>query len=166
MEKWKSLGTNGKYLISNKGRVMSVFKYSSKRIDRKQGNRIMIRKPQRDKDGYVFYCLDINNTGKVTLRIHKEVFRYFVSNNFTGKDQICHSDGNKENNYSYNLYKGNQKTNTLDKYKHGITKLTATMVCEIRGLSGTMYQKDIAKIYGVQQSYISRILSYNRGIYI
>jgi hypothetical protein len=166
MEVWKEFGTNGKYLISNYGRVKSIFKYSAFREDRKSGIREIIRKPMKDKDGYMFYCLDINGKGKKTLRIHKEVFRYFVSDNFSNKDQICHLNGDRTNNYVYNLYKGNQRTNTLDKYKHGTTKISINQVLEIRKIGKSKSQYDIALMFGIKQPYVSRILSNKRCIYI
>ena len=166
-EIWKEMtASNGRYFISNYGRVKSIHEYSEKSNPRKYGIREIVRKPMKDKDGYYFYCLDINGKGKKTLRAHKEVFRYFVSDDFSSKDQICHSDGNKNNNYFTNLYKGSQKTNTLDKYRYGTTKITIEQVREIRKLYGTKNQYELAKIYGVQQPYISRILSGSRCIYI
>jgi hypothetical protein len=166
MEIWKELGINGKYLISNYGRVKSIHSYSEKSNPRKYGIREMIRKPQKDKDGYVFYCLDIGSGKKKTIRIHKEVFRYFISSDFTSIDQICHSDGDINNNKWSNLYKGNQRTNTLDKYRHGHTKLTIQQVIEIRNIGNTMFQKDIASKFNIGQNYVSRILSNKRCIYI
>ncbi|WP_294892567.1 NUMOD4 domain-containing protein [Sulfuricurvum sp. MLSB] len=156
-EVWVEFGSNGKYLISNHGRVMSNFKYSGIRKDRKAGYRTIIRKPQIDRDGYLFYCLNIDGVKRKTMRIHKEVFRYFVDNTFTGKDQICHYDGDKNNNSVSNLYKGDVITNTIDKMRHGTIKLTPCDILRIREFQGYISQREIGELYGISQSNVSQI---------
>jgi hypothetical protein len=160
MEEWKEMiGYNGRYFISNRGQIKAIFQYSGKRKDRQQGTRETLMTPQKDKNGYLTCNLSTGNGIFKTKRIHKEVFRNFISTDFSSKDQICHKDGKINNNWSTNLYKGNQITNTLDKYRHGTTKITIEQVKEIRELGKTMLQADLAKRYGVKQPYISRILS-------
>ena len=44
----------------------------------------------------------------------------------------------------------------------GSAKLSQTQIDEIRELNGLMYQKDIAEMYGVSQSYVSHVLLFRK----
>ena len=81
---------------------------------------------------------------------------------------MCHNDNNKDNNKLDNLRYDSLRENSIDMYRHGykvtIGKLTVEDVVEIRRLyaTGKYLQKDIANIYNVSQSNISRAIKSER----
>lgn len=92
-EEWKPIAeTEGKYLISNYGRLKSYCRYSA-----------IIVKPYLNQYGY--YRADIRISGKrVTALIHRLVANAFVINdNPKENDTVDHIDGNKHNNKASNL---------------------------------------------------------------
>lgn len=90
MERWKEVpNTNGKILISDKGRVRSLL-----RDDR-------ILKTQKDRKGYPRVRITINRK-KRAYRVHRLVASAFIPNP-ENKPQVNHIDGNKNNNCVGNL---------------------------------------------------------------
>lgn len=81
-------GFEGKYLVSNDGRVYST---KTKKL----------LKPMKNEKGYLCVELRRNHTRKV-MRIHRLVAGAFIpnSNNF---NEVNHKDGDKENNSVANL---------------------------------------------------------------
>lgn len=93
LEEWKPIAeTEGKYLISNYGRLKSYCRYSA-----------IIVNPYSNQYGY--YRADIRKSGKrVTALIHRLVANAFVVNdNPKENDTVDHIDGNKHNNKASNL---------------------------------------------------------------
>lgn len=89
-EEWKEIsGTNGKYYISNYGRVKSYCGYTA---------RLMI--PQERKNGYL--SVQINGKHK---KIHRLVATAFCENKYNEQEkiEIHHLDTNKKNNNYKNL---------------------------------------------------------------
>ena len=94
-EQWKDIeGLEGKYQISNKGRVKSmrrpVREGSKKYIEEK------IRKVAKDRGGYLFLKFMINGKFKTCL-IHRLVANAFIPNP-DNLPEVNHKDENKENN--------------------------------------------------------------------
>lgn len=105
-EVWKEIeGTNGRYFISNCGRLKSYCKYSAR-----------IVKPYRNQYGYA--RADIWKNGKrETVLIHRLVAKAFVENDSPKeKDTVDHIDGNKNNNTSSNLRWLSRSANTKAYY--------------------------------------------------
>ena len=93
LEEWKPIAeTDGKYLISNYGRLKSYCRY-----------RAIIVKPYSNQYGY--YRADIRRNGKrITALIHRLVANAFVINdNPKDNDTVDHIDGDKHNNRASNL---------------------------------------------------------------
>lgn len=93
LEEWKPIAeTEGKYLISNYGRLKSYCRYSA-----------IIVKSYSNQYGY--YRADIRKSSKrVTALIHRLVANAFVINdNPKENDTVDHIDGNKHNNKASNL---------------------------------------------------------------
>ena len=93
LEEWKPIAeTDGKYLISNYGRLKSYCRY-----------RAIIVKPYSNQYGY--YRADIRRNGnRVTALIHRLVANAFVINdNPKDNDTVDHIDGDKHNNRASNL---------------------------------------------------------------
>jgi len=87
-EKWSSvIGYEGFYSVSNTGRIKNKHE--------------RILKPIKSKRGYLHIGLHKKNHF-VFRRIHRLVAEAFIPN-YENKPQINHLDGNKENNYTYNL---------------------------------------------------------------
>jgi hypothetical protein len=119
-----------------------------------------------------------NLSGYMTVKImgkavtvHRLVTRAFLGKRPTGLE-VCHNDGNKQNNHISNLRYDTKASNELDKVRHGrstrgeannTTKLTSEQVFEIRrairlmGLGSEISQADIARYYGVSPSTIHLI---------
>ena len=88
-EKWKPIdNTNGKYYISNCGRVKSLCGYTAKLL-----------KPYEKENGYLL--VKINNKN---IPIHKLVAFAFCENKYKNiKVEIHHKDLNRQNNNADNL---------------------------------------------------------------
>jgi hypothetical protein len=99
-------GYEGKYQISNYGRVWSV-------------KRQIYLKPKTTRDGYYAVCLVAKNGKLKHERIHRLVALMFCPKE---KDKIVvnHLDGNKKNNYYKNLEWCTVKENTIHAYKNDL----------------------------------------------
>lgn len=151
-EIWKPInGMNGRYHVSNLGRVKST-------------NRPPL-KPLIDKDGYLFVSITIVNRENRSVKIHRLVCEHFVSDVFPSGYHICHRDGTRDNNRWDNLYVGTHVTNVLDRYAQKRTKLTPEQIRDIRKNNGET-QQSLADRYGVKQGTISRIKSRKRAAFI
>lgn len=90
-EVWKPIeGTDGKYEVSNLGRVMSKMQ---------RNPRIMPQTIQRS--GYHYVMLHVNNK-PTCRRVHRLVAQAFLPNPDNMKE-VNHKDGNKDNNRADNL---------------------------------------------------------------
>ena len=160
-EIWKPLKEyEGLYEVSNMGRVKSLIK---------QGNRAeRIRKTGFDiRTGYITVQLTKHNT-PLTKRVHRCIAETFIPNP-KAKPIVNHIDGNKKNNRADNLEWVTYSENTLHSFRKGlqkkifgdknyITKIKTVDVLKIRELINSgKTNKEIAKIYGVNPSQISRI---------
>lgn len=154
---------NGKYMISNKGRLKSIRKKSRKHV------KDFITKGCHDTKGYFSLCLRDHGLC-VRIRAHVLVGEAFLIKPKT-ESRLCinHIDGNKLNNNVENLewvtYKQNSehaiKTGLMDtkgeKNKKSILK--ESDILEIRKLYHTNSRKKIAKMYNVNDRYISSIVT-------
>ena len=88
-EQWKEInGTQGKYFVSNRGRIKSYIKYNA-----------IILKPYIKDNGYG--VIKINNKN---IYIHFLVAKYFCQNNYKGqKIHIHHKNKNRTDNNAENL---------------------------------------------------------------
>lgn len=95
-EVWKDIeGYNGKYQISNLGKIRSLYTISSKG---KRYYRVKELKLGKTKKGYLQTRLCKNGSMKNGgVRVHRLVAIYFLPN-FNSLSQVNHKDGNKENN--------------------------------------------------------------------
>ena len=159
-EEWKDIaGYDGKYQISNFGRVKSFCKRG-----------ISICKPFFNK-GYLRTTLFKDNKAKKIL-IHRLVAEIFIPNTDT-KPQVNHIDGCKLNNHVSNLEWVTRQENAQHSVKMGLqkiiqgedkidAKLTNTQAEYIRENPECLSQRKLAELFGVTRQTIGNIQSGKR----
>lgn len=114
-EIWKPIeGTEGKYEVSNTGKIRNL-NY------RNQGR---IREFQKSINGGGYEFVHIYDKGKTRkMMVHVVVAKAFIPNP-EGKPQVNHKDGNKRNNRVENLEWVTQSENMLHAYRTGLSENT------------------------------------------
>jgi len=164
MEIWKDItGYEGIYQISNYGNVKSNDRYVTRKNNTKALSKGKILKPLKNKAGYLFVCLYKENKSKFHY-IHRLVAIEFIPNPYS-KETVNHINPIKTNNNFENLEWSTQSENNKHSYDNklnvaigkdnGNVKLTEEKVLEIRNAVGK--QKEIAQIYNIDRSVVSRI---------
>ena len=161
MKRYKDIqGYRGRYRIYEDGRIWSAWgkKFKKRRIS---------------KDGYVVTVLWNKRAKSVKCKwfsIHRLLYLYFIGKIPKGK-QINHKNGIKTDNRLENLEIVTPLENTrhawrigLSKRLHGeetsLAKLNDSNIRQIRALKNTgKTQKEIAKVFDVDQTNIHYILS-------
>ena len=169
MEKeiWKDiLGYEGSYQISTHGRVKSLDRYVVYSNDSVRFYKGKILKQSHNNQGRPQVVLKRNS------KSHTFSVQHLMSYAFMGERPkgyvICHNDGNMLNNNIENLRYDKIRENSIDMYRHGykvtIGKLSIEDVVRIRELykTGKYLQKELAKMYGVNPSNISRAIKSER----
>jgi hypothetical protein len=155
------LGFNGAYTITNEGVVIS----NERLVKNKHGVRIVksrVLNQYNDKDGYK--NVKLSDKSKVTThKVHTLVLESFVCKR-PERHQACHLNGKRDDNRLENLSWGTPLQNAKDKKRHGtevngerngLSKLKDNDVREIR--KSNKSHEELAKIYGVRASHISKI---------
>ena len=107
---WKEvIGSNGDYLVSDTGCVMSLKNHSKRLL-----------KPRPSVDGYLRYALRMNGKA-VEVKAHRLVVIHFIPNT-EHKETVNHKDGNKKNNHVENLEWANRNEQMIHAYKLGLKK--------------------------------------------
>ncbi len=113
VEIWKDIPDyEGKYQVSNLGRVKSLQRWSGTRFYNRE---YILNNYVNKKNGYVYVYLTKNNKSK-NIRVHKLVAQAFVPN-VNNYKQINHINGDKTNNNSNNLEWCSCSYNIKDMYK-------------------------------------------------
>lgn len=155
-EIWKEIeGTLGTYQISSYGRVAHWT----------QKNKWNILKKTNKNGDYLSVVLSVNGAQK-TIRIHRLVAKAFIPNpnNF---GLVNHKDGNKQNNYFYNLEWCTQKENVAHAKRIGLWKYNhpykCTPICQydLQGSFIAKYRnaKEAERITGVCSRNILQVAS-------
>lgn len=161
VELWRRVPGMENYEVSNGGRVRSV----RNRRPRKLGTA---------PNGYAVVTLAYRHLGRrsKTFSVHTLVARTFLGERPDGHD-VNHIDGNKINNAVTNLEYVTRSENQKHAVRMGLStvrrgeacptsKLTRGQVSEIRDLAGTVRQREVAQMFGISQSQVSRIQSRKR----
>ncbi len=173
-EEWRPVpGAEGRYEVSSLGRVKSLRRVVC--CGRRKGKTTYrtvpekILKPGLDQDGY-HQVLIANKEGEKfkNVKIHQLVAAAFLGNRPRGT-WVLHGPNGRNDNSVSNLYYGTPAQNVQDKWRDGTivlgeqhhkAKLTQQNVLAIRDCHAKgMTMKDIAKIYGVNQTAIHKIIS-------
>ena len=155
IEIWRDIdGTNGKYLVSNFGRVKSLIRSKERIIN-----------GGKHKQGYPMVLIRVK--GKVKYcTVHRLVAKAFIPQP-QGKNTVNHKDFNVANNHVNNLEWCTQGYNTRHAHannrrknlrgeKHNMNKLKEVEILEIRELveNSDIPASDIARMYGIAASHI------------
>lgn len=164
-EIWKPIPDFPGYDISDQGRVRSYWGSGKSKPLRDIPQRIL--HPSKK----IYSQVTLTKDGKhFIFLVHRLVLEIFIGPCPPGMESR-HSDGIPANCSIENLSWGTHSENMLDRTRHGTNwdnrgmncptaKLTDAQVLEIRKLTSRgITQTEIGKIYGVNQSHISRILS-------
>lgn len=165
-EEWKDIqGYEGKYQVSNYGRVKSLARYRKNNGNSQsfQGERIL--KQQINNNGYciVELCRDAKRKRHT---VHRLVASTFISND-ENKEQVNHKDENKQNNHVDNLEwctcKENANYGTHNE-RMVKTKGTPVIASDETGTEIEFYSlAEAERQTGVSQGNISRCLNGARG---
>ena len=111
MEVWKKItGTDGKYEVSNTGKVRS--------LNYKSSGKVRVLKPAPDPKGYMKTMLPYSSKWK-TVKIHRLVAEAFIPNP-ENKPQVNHINGDKADNRAENLEWVSNYDNAHHALDHGL----------------------------------------------
>lgn len=156
-ERWRPIpGYEGRYAVSDRGRVMSF----QRGRGRTSGE---ILWTARDRNKRVVVGLWLGRKRR-QVNVSTLVALAFIGPRPEGMD-VCHNDGNLENNTVANLRYDTHQNNCRDRIGHGTQfrpapKLTDEQKAEVRRLAAAgIYQRVIGERFGVSQTTIWRTLS-------
>lgn len=149
LETWKTVDSFEMYEVSDLGRV-------------RRGQRIL--SGWLSGNGYWMVGLCVKGQPR-TAPVHVLVAGAFIGCRPSGHD-VCHGDGNKENNRASNLRYDTRSENMRDGVTHGVVKsgerhpnasLSAVEVEAIRAYKDVLSAAKVASRYGVHRQTIYRI---------
>lgn len=159
-------GYGGKYLVSESGKVISVYRHTNIHGVIVRLNKTILLKPSPDSKGYLNVNL-FDDQGKYkTVKVHRLVAGAFLDNPLH-KRCVCHKDNNPQNNHVDNLYWGTDKENQAQAWEDGLHKnripvkqidKTGMTVAIFKSLSEAAREKNISQqniqkcIYGKRKS--------------
>lgn len=161
-EIWRPIyGYSGWYEISSHGRVRRVAAGKGTRRGR------LLKASPMKKSGHVRVALSRGDGRRKWFLIHRLVASTFIGPQPSRYHEVAHWDGIESHNYYRNLRWATRSENEKDKVRHGrsnrgerhgLSKLTASKVHQIRAMRRRGYlQKDLAKKFGVERGHIGAI---------
>jgi hypothetical protein len=181
-EIWKPIkGYEGYYEVSNMGRIKSLSKswVTGERwgVRTKEESFLKFGLAKRQKTNYyrVVLCVD---KAKLNKSVHRIVAEHFCDNP-NNLNVVNHLNSNPLDNRADNLEWTTAKGNVLHSYtsgnrvsmsgiRNGNARLTESQVLEIRSLhaKGNIEHLDLAEMYGIARSAITRIVNRQRWKHI
>ncbi len=173
-EVWKDIiGYEGKYQISNLGRVKSLERFEERAgYERFMSGRILkfAQYTHKSCEGYLYVVLCKNSKGKI-FKIHKLVAEHFIEN-LSGFLQVNHINGIKIDNTRENLEWCDNKHNIKEYFKmnpHGgdcvrgsknaSAKLNEGEVKEILKLKDSLTQSQLAERFKISPTTVWHIIN-------
>ena len=131
VEQWKPVhGYEGIYEVSSHGRVRSVDRTvtrSDGQVRHLEGK--VLRAALSKRGGYPIVSLYAHGKNKMRY-VHSLVAEAFIGTRPEGME-VCHGDGDPNNNHVENLRYGTQSDNELDKVRHGTHTNAAKTRCPL-----------------------------------
>lgn len=162
MEKWKDVkGYEGKYKVSNLGRVKSIKRMVKHSDNSKRTNKERILIPIDIGNGYYRVTL-YNGSGSKNIFIHRLVAEHFIPNP-ENKPEINHKDLDPSNNHKNNLEWSTRKENLSHAKENGVARVGEKHgMCKINRKTATKIKQMLSN-KGCNMAEISRQLdvSYN-----
>jgi len=172
-EEWRPVvGYEGLYEVSSLGRVKSVPRFVKSKNQHSKYTRMAAGGALSPRADHQYLRVNLYKHGTPRrVTVHRLVLEAFVGPK-SGDVQCCHNNGDCTDNRPENLRWGTFRENMADRDKHGKTavgalngfaKLTMCDVKIIRNLydKTDLVQDEIAKIFNVTQSHVSRIVCGN-----
>lgn len=166
-ERWAWIADcDHRWVVSNLGRVCSVKRTVVYRNGHVANYKAKLLKGVPNQGGYLVVSVTVNEKKKCCL-VHSLVAASFLDNPH-GYGLVLHKNGDCTDNRECNLYYGTQKQNMADSIAHGtkakgathgMVKIDEHSVKKIRKLSVTHKQRDIARMFGLGQSQVHRIIA-------
>lgn len=158
-EIWKDIpGLEGEYQASTLGRIRSLDR--KVHVGRSNAYRTMrgriLRPGKQNKSGHLTVVL---GRAHGSMPVHTAVALTFIGPRPQGMD-VCHNDGNPENNRVENLRYDTRTENIFDVYRigKGWRKLTLAEIKEIKRLSESgIHGAEIAQKFNIAKSTVSSI---------
>ena len=120
--KYHKLKFNPKYIISNKGFIISLV------------GKFHLLNIRRDKNGYAhYYIIDLSTGKRKDFKGHRLVAEYFIDNP-NDYPIVNHIDGDKSNNHIENLEWCTYSQNNIHAYKNGLNT-SKKKQCTINGIN-------------------------------
>lgn len=157
-EEWRPVvGYEGRYEVSNLGRVRSLDRIITEKTGRKRKRKGQILSPTVMRNGYASIYLPVRKMKYV----HALVAEAFLGPRPNGYD-VMHLNGKRTDNVLSNLRYGTRSENAISTYSYGsrspIGKLFPDDVQEIRKRLGRgESQSSIARLFGVSQTTVYQI---------
>lgn len=120
-EEWRPIpGYEGRYEVSDHGRVRSLGFYMNNARGTKTWKPGRVRKPGRHRQGYRMVSLFDGRGGRWTVKIPKLVLLAFVGPPPPGKADVLHEDDVPTHDHLNNLRWGDQSENSHDAIRNGV----------------------------------------------
>lgn len=167
MEDWRAVvGWEGRYEVSDKGRVRSVERTAHFSDGRVRVFPSVMRATHVDTFGYE--KLTLKRPGcQERVPVHHLVAAAWIGPRPPGW-QVCHADGNCTNNGVGNLRYDTAAGNRADSIRHGTSarpsmrKFSDEDIAGVRALQGKATLAEVAEIFGISKTHVCNIQRGNR----